>query len=293
MIRKFLLVFLAFLLFLTSFLFVFSLSGYSLFYLEIYVDGLREGGAFEYAESGLKQIPYASFIKIPDGGLEAVVTPLLSNFFSYLRSDTDKLTLEVEIDLPKLRNFFLDSVKSVTVCKPLQKYSFDNLDEICRPFDKNIDVFLDEYLQYKGLNLFSNNVTDLAGVYGIEEGRAGREKLDKIRDYIQYYKIGVFFIGLIFVLLILIIYFVSGNLKSAMRFVGMPVLLCGLLILIVIFLGASALQEFVSAEMSLQFGREIISYLVASAMRPFYQYSICALIVGVCLIVGSFFVKKT
>ena len=291
--RKLLLSFLASLLFLVSFMFIFSISAYSLLYPETYIDGLREAGAFEYFESGLKQVPGASFIKIPQEGVEAVVTPLLSNFLSYLRSESDELSLKVEIDASKLRSFFIDSINKVETCKPLQEYSFDDLDNICRPSNISPDVFLDDLLEATNKSFFASNLSDLSYVYSIEEGSSGRAKLDEIRGYIQYYRLGMFFLAIIFLFLILAFYFVnSRDLAKTMRSVGVPVMLAGLLILISVLLGAGFLEKLISGDSSLQISKEIISYLLASSMRPFYTYSISFFIVGVCLIIGSFLLPE-
>ena len=295
--KRVVLVVLAILLFLSSAIFLFSISAYSILYPDIYVEGLRKAGAFEYIGAGLEQVQGASFIKIPSEGIEAVVTPLLNNFLSYLRGDTDKLVLEVEIDSTKLKNFFLESVNKLPACKPGQSYSFEELDKMCKPEGISSETLLDMLFEYKKMNLFASNYTDLAPIYGIEYGSSGRARLDEIRGYIGYYKIGLMITGLFILVLILGIYFTSTrDLRKAMRFIGIPLILAGLIIFAAVYFGSTSLNEFILNNPSIQSGGTFVSSLadplIGSAIRPFYIYSLSALILGILLVIISFFFQK-
>lgn len=186
-------------------LLAFSFTLNSFLYPKIYAEAFEKAGVYQYIDNNLEKAQGASFIAFPDGS-KKVIDSLLSNFLEYLRSDTDNLNLSVQIDQQKLRDFFLDSVKNTSECKPNQDPFGQNP---CLPKGKTSEVFLDEFLESKNLTFFESKDVDLTKIYRIEEQSEGRKSLDKIRDYIKYCLSSSIILSVIILVLISIIYLIE------------------------------------------------------------------------------------
>ena len=147
-------------------------------YPEPWIKSLRQAGAFEYASTQLKSVPTASFVKLPDGGLETLASSLITNFLAYMRSDEKTLNLSVEIDRQKLRSFFIQEIENASVCSPGEKPDFENISSLCRMPGKSSDELLDELIIAKNLSFLTGNAIDLSETYGINsKTKDGKKRL--------------------------------------------------------------------------------------------------------------------
>ena len=103
-------------------------------------------------KNSLMLCPWRALSRFLAGGVKEIATRLLTGVLAYMRSDTNELALNVEIDQEKLKTFFLDSINNVSVCGKGQEYSFDSLDSLCRPANKSANELLDELLVAKNLS---------------------------------------------------------------------------------------------------------------------------------------------
>ena len=265
-----------------------SVSLYPLLYSDIYITSLDSAGAFSYAEEQLNAVPMASFIKIPASGVKEIATRLLTGVLAYMRSDTNELALNVQIDQEKLKTFFLDSINNVSVCGKGQRYSFDSLDSLCRPANKSANELLDELLVAKNLSFFERDTVDLVSVYGLEEGSAGRLNLDNFRRYFLYYRYVIFVSALCVVLLGGIVFLLKRrSLKGFMRWTGFTFVLAGAVALVGALFGASAFKGYI-ATVQYPLLPEFANSLVSAIARNVFLYAAIAGIIGLFLIVFSF-----
>src|SRR3989344_4657587 len=95
------LIFLSIILIFVCMLTIISLGFSSFLHPALYTEALRKSGTFDYVETQIDSAPMASFIKMPTGGVEALMNELLTNILAYVRSDSDALNLSVEIDQSK------------------------------------------------------------------------------------------------------------------------------------------------------------------------------------------------
>lgn len=216
-------------------LFPLGLTINSILYPEIYVEAFEEGGVYDLINANLNNAQSATFIAIPEGGPKVIVNSLLSNFLSYLRSDTVVLNLTVQVDTEKLRKFFLSGVTNIPHCSSSAQNPYDE-DNPCLPAGVSSNEYLEEFLEKRNLTFFESNIVDLAKVYGIEEGSQQREGVDSIRNYIQYYQLSLIFLGVAILIVLGLIYLLQKqSLKSFYRTISISFILSGLVIFSLVF----------------------------------------------------------
>jgi hypothetical protein len=243
-VRKLGLVFIAIIIFFAALLLILSLTLYQFLYPSIYINTLEDSGAFEFLES--QMMNGTNFIKTDERGIEPVFHEVLGNLLSYIRSDTNVLNLTVQIDKEALREFFLESVRNVTICAPNQTYSLDDLENICRPADKDMDLFLDEILESQNVTFLEGDTINLADIYGLEQGSDGQAALEKIRQYVLFFKIVVVALALFISLLAFFTLRLSKGTKGFMRWSGIPLLLAGLIVVLAVLIGNFVLNDYLA-----------------------------------------------
>lgn len=289
MIKGMFLAFITIIIFFSAIILILSFTLYQFLYPSVYVESLEESGAFEYVEEQLGN--QTAFIKTPEEGIEPVVEDLLGNTLSYVRSDTDELNLTVELDKEELRNFFLESMESVPVCQQNQTYSFDDLENLCRPPGIDEEAFLDELLESQNLSFFQNDTIDLAEVYGLEEGSEGKATLDRIRKIVSFYKIFVVFLLLIIGLLGVAIFKLEHKVKKFMYWFGPPLFLAGLTIVIAVLVSKAFLISYLP-----EIGVPLLPELIQSvaniiALRTIIFSSVMGAL-GACFMIAPFFIHQ-
>ena len=234
MIKRLALIFLSFGAIILLVLSTLSIIGYSLLYPAIYFEAFEEAGAYEYIDAQVTQTPNM-FLAMPDNKTKNLIEPLIEHTFSYIRSEEDTLNLSVRIDRDKLRGFFITSVNNLSVCN--QGQDPFNETKPCLPAGKTADEFLDEFFIKKNISFLEGEYTDLAIVYGLQEGSEGKQALEKIRTGIYFYKIGLLIMGILLFCCLASIYFLRSSLKGYFFIMGIIFLVSSLFLLMGVFFG--------------------------------------------------------
>ena len=224
--------FLSLILIFSLFLFSFSLILSSFLYPTIYSETFEKAGVYEFIENNLDKSGSATFIATPNG-TKPLVKEILTNFLDYLRSDTDKLDMSVKIDTAKLNSFFTESAMGLKKCTQAQNPFGDNP---CLPDGKNASEFVEEFLQSRNLSFFEKDRVDLAEVYGINEGSQGRESIDNIREYINYYKISQIILTIFIIVVLFLIYLIQRpNIRKFFRTISINFAVLFVILISIIF----------------------------------------------------------
>lgn len=266
-----------------------SLTLNSFLYPQIYFKAFEVSGLYESIESNLQNAQDATFIKIPEEGPRPLVESLLSNLLSYMRSDTDDLTLEVKIDKDKLRNFFLDSINKTQECKKGQDPFGENP---CIPKGESPEQFLNEFLKERNFSFFEKDTVDLTTVYGIDPGSQGRKNLDNIRYYIGYYKYSiVILISLLIIFTSLLYLLEKPRTRKFLRVLGIVLIIPSLIILLMI---TSINNLKLLSNINDPLVTSMISTVKSVLTDKFRIFFYSTLILGLVSIISSFFIiEKT
>ncbi len=257
-------------------------------YPEIYLDAFEKGGVYEYISDNLDNSQAATFIEIPQGGPRALITPILTNFLAYLRSDTDVLNITVKVDTQKLRNFFLEGVNNLTVCTPNQNPF--NQEKPCLPSGQTPEEFLDEFLEERNLSFFEKDVVDLTGVYALEEGSKGRNALEKARNIIQDYQLSLWIAGMIIVILCAGIYLLKRpDTKGFYRSIGVTFCIAGISLILLIILFKTIPQSMNYTDTML---KAVILSITSAIYARLVWSAIPYMLIGITLLIISFVIKK-
>ncbi len=277
--KNFLLVFVSVLLVLSLFSLGILWSFHIFIYPQVYEKALAESGA--YNSINLTDVPGGSFIKIPNGGIPALVDGLLENTLSYLRGDSSTLNLTLEVDSGKLNKFFLDSASNFRICSPGEN-PFNASEPNCRPSDINASDYLNQVLEKKNFTIPDGGKVNLADVFGLKNSDTA-----KIRNYVvnyQYLMYGIFFLVLIFSVLI---FFISD---SRTRWSGIDFFLSGVLVFLISSLISSFAFNAVLKEIG--FVQKIAGELIGVFLSRLKTYSFVVGGIGIIGFVLSFFIKK-
>ncbi len=277
--KSILLTFLSILLVLSLFFLGIFWSLHIFIYPQVYENALSDSGA--YAAINIPQIPGGSFIKIPEGGMPALVNSLIENTLSYLRGETPTLNLTLSVDTQKLNDFFLQSVNDLRVCNPGENPFVNNIPN-CRPADVNTSEFLDQILQSRNFTITQGEKVNLANVFGLNQ-----TDTSKIRQYVMDYEYILYGLLALVVIFSVLIFFIS---PSRTRWSGIDFFVSGILV----FISGALLSPIIMNNIpnQIQF-LEIISKDLSQAFLSRLQtYSFIAAGIGVLGFALSFFIKK-
>lgn len=268
------------------------LSLNSLLYPEIYIEGLKESGALSEMEGQLQQIPVAGFIKMPDGSFEALISAMLSNLFSYLRSESDDLNMTIEIDEAKLKELVLQQLGRIRTCNPGELPNPQDPSSICMPGDQDADEIVRKFLAEQNLTILENNKLDLSKIYGLGVGSPARKSLDELRKYVAVYKMAIFLFAFFIIILLSVMFFLEyHNTPGFMRWAGFPVLIAGVIVMFFAMLGINAINENIAGSES-SIMSEILKIAIKNITSELYFYSAVAIAFGLIVFLISFVARR-
>jgi len=256
-------------------------------YPQIYLQTFEKAEVYKYINNNLEKSIGVNFIKISSEEFKPIIESLLSNFLSFMRSDTEDLNLTINIDVKTLEGILSNSLQNLKPCSKSQ-YSFD-IENPCIPKGKSAEQFLNEFIENSNQSLFEKNTIDLAKIYNFEENSENRESLDKIREYLQYYQIlNIVLIIIILILFLSIFLLQKLNVKKLLMTTGKIFIISSIFILIIIYLLSNINLNFLSEQLFIKLLNSIIVVLreklilLASVMG----------IVGIILIISSLIIRN-
>lgn len=261
----------------------------SFLYHDVYLQTFDKAGIYELIEKNLNNTAGATFIKIPEEGPKVLVADFLGNLLAYLRSDSDKLNLTVQIDLKELREFFLKGVKNATICSVGEKH-IEGREIRCKPADMSDEQFLEEIFNATNYTFPETDQVDLTSVYGLEEGSEDKVRLDKFREYIHIFKIGLWVIGLIILIFIFLIYLLAKERKNFFRITGFTLLITGVLLFLSSILSYGVFIGILEGKPDLMVS--VVNPLIDIVLGKIEIYGIIVGVIGMILVISSFFLPK-
>src|SRR3989338_3192026 len=282
-------IFFSFLIIICLLLFYLGLMIQFFLYPGIYLESMEKAKVFQTIDENIAKTPNAQFIEM-DQGSRPFVQNILSNILSYLRLDMDTLNLTVAIDKEELHEFFVNQTNKAPVCEPGKSPDFKNLDNLCRPADKSVETFTDEFLEEKNLTFLEKDEVDLASIYGLEENSKGKVMLDKARNIISIYQIILYAsLGLI-AFFIFCIFLIRDSNKKLLRIIGIDVLISIILSFILGLILFNLANNLLSGK------NEYILIAVDAILSSFVEQAFLIgaifFIISIVLIVSSFFMKQ-
>ncbi len=288
--KRAVLIIISFFLILSTMLLIIGIFANSFLYPGIYAQSFEKSGLYRAIDENLENLPTGSFVIIPEGGSKVIIEEFLANILSYIRSDTDKLSLTLRIDQEELRNFFISEAEKIPVCRQNQD-PFADKENPCRPVASTPEEFMNDYFEENSIETPDTDVADLTKVYGLEEGSEGRETLNKLRSAVQIYKKALYLLAGIIILGIILIFLLARSFKSLFRWVGSISLIAGAILMAGITFGENSAQNIQIAQ------DEITSNFVASVIPVVFTkirvLVYITLVIGFCLVLLSFFFRKS
>jgi len=251
---------------------------------DIYLNTLEENdlsGALRHVANGSEE---GERVNISSEEINTATGSLIDNLLSYLRGDSDRLNLTINLNSSTLKDVLAEQVEGLPVCLPGEQQNSNSESSICRPADKSPREFLDEILENGNITIPEGQSVDLAEVYGIENN-----SLEQARSYIGTYKtvrytflfLVLFFSGLIFV--------ISRNLRKGSMILGIDIFLAGVLALMTSLIASSLINI---PEIGFEFLVGIILSIKDFLISRQNTYSIMLMTLGGVLIGISFFLRK-
>jgi len=251
---------------------------------DIYVNTLEENdvsGALREVVNGSEEV---EIVNIPSDEINTVAGSLIDNLLSYLRGDSDKLNLTINLNGSALKDVLAEQVEGLPVCLLGEQQNSNSESSICRPSDKSPREFLDEILEKSNITIPEDKSVDLAEVYGIENN-----DLEQVRSYVGVYKT----VKYTFLFLVLVfsglIFIISRNLRKGSMILGIDIFIAGSLALIASLITSSLINI---PEVGLEFFAGIILSIKNFLISRQNTYSIMLMTLGGILLSISFFLKK-
>lgn len=290
--KKAVLVIISLLLIFSTIFLIIGLFMNNFLYPEIYTQGFEKAGLYKLADKNLENVPAGSFIVIPEGGSKVLIEGFLANILSYIRSDTNTLSLTLKVDKQKIMDFFVSEAEKIPVCRQNQD-PFADKENPCRPAKVTPAEFVQQYLEENKIETANRDTVDLTKSYGLEEGSSGRESLDKVKSTVQTYKKAMYLLAGIVILGIILILLLTRSLKSALRWTGSIFIIAG-----AILLAAAIFGERIASNNLTQIQNDSITSSFVSSVVPLVFTKIRFLVyitlaIGVVLMVISFFFGKS
>lgn len=253
-------------------------SIHAFLYPQIYEQTLAENNA--YSLINISQLMGGNFIKLPSGGMPALVNGLLENTLSYMRGDTATLNLTVPIDTQKLTDFFMQSFVGLPDCQPGQDPFKTNVQ--CKPTNVNSTQFLQEALQASGVNIIQGESVNLATVFNLKNSNT-----EEIRHYVILYEDSIYGLAILIAILFIAMFFIS---PSRTRWQGISFVLSGALLLVFGYLAFPLVTSMMPREIS--FISNISTQLLDFLSSRINLYALVAIGIGIIAFVASFFFRK-
>ncbi len=281
--RSILLAFLSIILALSLFILGLFWSIHALLYPQIYENALADNNA--YSLINFSQITGGDLIKLPAGGVEALVNGLLENSLSYLRGNSKTLNLTVEVNTEKLNSILLDGINSLPVCSQGTDPFASGEIPSCVPSGTNSSGFLNQILQKNNLTSIENQNVNLALVLGLKQSDTA-----KARSYITIYRYSFYGLMAFVIALAVLMFFIS---PSRTRWQGVVFLISGIIVLVsVTALLSFALQNIPSNLWGTNTLALISKEIVNTLSSRVKIYSLVIGIIGIVAFIVSFFIKK-
>ncbi len=271
------------LLFIVSMLISFSLStfilGFSAMKLldeKVYLDALEESSLYGFA---LEKMGSDTPIVPSEAGLKQTAEIVLTGFFSYIRGDTDVLTMKAKLDIEQLKRGILAHSGKSDCPKGKQKLADG---KACIPEGKTKEQVLDEELAKAGL---ASGEVELADVYF-----KNKEDIAKVRQAAIFAQIGVW-LALAFSLFLCFMAFLlhEKSLKKTSRFVGISFLLTGLSIavsyLVVTLVALPMAFEKLDSAVESPEVKELVPKLLGGIISPFLSRIV--ILAGIATLLGA------
>ena len=251
---------------------------------DIYVNTLEENdvsGALREVVNGSEEV---EIVNISSDEINTVAESLIDNLLSYLRGDSDKLNLTINLNGSALKDVLAEQVEGLPVCLLGEQQNSNSESSICRPSDKSPREFLDEILENGNITIPEGQSVDLAEVYGLESN-----DLEKARSYVGTYETVKYTFLFLVLLFSGIIFVISGNLRKGSMILGIDIFVAGVLALIASLIASSLINI---PEIGFEFLVGIVLSIKDFLISRQNTYSIMLMTLGGVLISISFFLKK-
>lgn len=190
----------------------FGAAVYSLLYPQTFYSSLEDSGIYSELAGSFNEAQQNSFLKISSGGIQIIVEEMLSNFFSYLRSDAETLSFSIQLNQEKLNLLFLDGINSLPVCQAGED-PFLQQEIKCRTAGISSEEFLVEIFQKRNPEFLQQQTLDLENI-GFQIGSESHEALTNARKAISVLKIILVALSVYILSLILLLYYLKKDSKK-------------------------------------------------------------------------------
>ncbi|MEK6888821.1 MAG: hypothetical protein AABW80_01805 [Nanoarchaeota archaeon] len=219
----------------------------------VYQDAFEEANVYSFVEKQF--IGNELGLNFVKGGVKGAVDSTLEQVLDYINGDTNEIVLI--IDGNEIKKFFEQEVTKFPVCTE-EESAYVGGEVKCRPASLNSSQFLEQVLVEENIKIVESQEVDLLEVFDKEKN------IDKLRNGVSYYKFGLWALPIIAVILVLLVFYISGESKRmALFFSGGALIFSGL---IGIF-GGSYFENFLLGKMNGLEGS--ISALVQSLLDSF------------------------
>jgi len=260
-------------------LFMVGLNLNSLLYPDFYEKVLEKSGTYDFLSENVEASNAGTAFL--EEQADEIVPELLDESLSYLRGESDDLSLIIDISDESVRAFFEERADSLEDCEKGVNPFVKGV-KPCVPPGMNSTQFLDVYLEYNDVEVL--NKVDLIEEFKLDES------LVPLKENVALGKRVFFWVIVVLIICILLIFVLKFRTSPyGLRWIGVDVMIAGL-----VLFGLSGLGGSVIDLIDVQ-GVEIISNVAESAVGAVFDNlqgsSWKLFILGVVVFVVSFFVS--
>ncbi|MFA4819846.1 MAG: hypothetical protein WC613_02695 [Candidatus Aenigmatarchaeota archaeon] len=201
-----------------------GISANELLYPGIYEKTFEKNNLYDIAQEKILQQTGFPQGTITKEEIKSGINTLLSNIFSYLRSETNELNLKLSINQDSIRSYLASQMSNLPACQA--GMSLPN----CRPPGMTIMQLVDYTLSQSSVNLADMSKIDLS-----QFAPQIKDQLDSLRQIIKLFQNLIFTLLLFSIILIALLILLARN-HGLAKWLGASLLVCGVIVMIIGYL---------------------------------------------------------
>ncbi len=267
-------------------IFNFSISFHQLLYPQIYKNAFDKGGVYNFLEKQTGSVGSINFVIIENNGIKGMINNLIDKTLEYLRGDNKDLGVYWEINKTEIREFFDKQASSIRLCNTEEQQK-NNGETVCRPKNMTLEEFLNNELKEGNITIFDNNQTRINPLDIYDKER----KIEVLKEYVKIYKYAIYLSALIILIILTIIIITERKrLRSGFEFIGIPLMIGGIIVIIISGIAGNLLYTQISTQIPFfqPAALEIITPIFHSAKIN----GIITITIGFVLLIIAFFTNN-
>lgn len=196
-----------------------GISANELLYPGVYEKTFEKNNLYDIIQEKLLQQTGLPNGTITKEEIKSGIDALLSNAFSYLRSETNELNLKISINQNTIRSYLASQISNLPTCQA--GLSLPN----CKPPGMTTMQLVDYMMSQSGVNLADISKIDLS-----QFAPQIKDQLDNMRQIVRLFQNLIFTLLLLTIILIALLVLLARN-HGLAKWLGINLIICGVVVM--------------------------------------------------------------